>query len=86
MATALAGQGSGASLLAKLSLVVLLLNTLEKLISDRVAFESPTRTMQHIDTSLGLTDPFDNNTMEQIIDCLQSIAQTWERYSLSLNG
>jgi hypothetical protein len=62
------GQGSGASPSVWLSLVVLLLKTLEKLIPDRIAFESPTRSMQHSrlvdayvdDASLGLTDPFDD--------------------------
>ena len=41
------GQGSGASPAAWLTLVVLLLNTLEKVIPDRICFRSPDGTMEH---------------------------------------
>jgi hypothetical protein len=59
------GQGSGASPAAWLSLVVLLMLTLDKLVPERIHFESPT--LRHSllldafvdDTSLGFTDSGD---------------------------
>lgn len=87
------GQGSGASPAVWLSLVVLLLRTLEKLVPDRIMFESPSRQIQQCrlvdayvdDTSLGLTDNLSDSSLEEMIARLQIIAQTWE-HLLSLSG
>ena len=86
------GQGSGASPAVGLSLVVILMNTMDRIIPERMAFASPDGTNQHgrlldafvDDTSLGFTDPgaldFDG-----IVDRLREIAQTWEQL-LQLSG
>ncbi|KAI2488890.1 hypothetical protein MHU86_25944 [Fragilaria crotonensis] len=87
------GQGSGASPAVWLSLVVLLLNTLDKLVPDRITFESPTRHMHHSrlvdafvdDTYLGVNDFLSELTMEQLVERLQHIAGTWERL-LAISG
>ena len=87
------GQGSGASPAVWLTLVVLLLNTLEKLTPERISFESPNSTMTHTrlvdayvdDTSAGFTDPYSDFTLEDMIETLQRIAQSWE-HILSLSG
>lgn len=58
------GQGSGASPPVWLSLVVILMNTLDHLIPERMEFQSPDASIKHSclidalvdDTSLGLTD------------------------------
>jgi hypothetical protein len=58
------GQGSGASPAAWLSLVVLIMNTMDRIVSERVRFESPDSVMKHTrlidafvdDTSLSFTD------------------------------
>lgn len=87
------GQGSGASPAVWLSLVVLLLNTLEKLVPERLNFESPNGLLTHSrlvdafvdDTSLGINDFYSEMPMDDLVQRLQEIAQTWERI-LSLSG
>ena len=79
------GQGSGASPSAWLSLVVLLLQTIDRLVPERMAFTSGDGTITHSrlvdayvdDTSLGFTSSSDQSTSD-LISRLQSIAQTWE--------
>ena len=85
------GQGSGASPSVWLSLVVVLLNTLDRLIPERFSFTSPdgnwsnTRLVDAFvdDTSLGFSDS--DSDLAHLISRLQSIAQTWE-HLLSLSG
>ena len=80
------GQGSGASPAVWLSLVVILMNTLDRLIPERMTFKSPDSTMQHSrlidafvdDTSLGYTDA-GFLTLETMISKLTHMAQTWEK-------
>ena len=80
------GQGSGASPAVWLSLVVILLNTLERIVPERISFRSPDGTLDHRrlvdafvdDTALGLTDdgslPFST-----LVTSLERIAQIWEQ-------
>lgn len=87
------GQGSGASPAVWLSLVVILLHTLERLVPDRTAFESPNKCLTHSrlvdafvdDTSLGISDIDSEHTLEETVLRLQAVAQTWEKL-LSLSG
>jgi hypothetical protein len=87
------GQGSGASPSVWLTLVVLLLHTLEKLVPDRCSFESPSSKLTHHrlvdafvdDTSISITDSNSEWDLEELILRLQSAAQTWE-HLLSLSG
>ena len=87
------GQGSGASPSAWLTLVVILLQTLDRLIPDRINFSSPKGDLQHSrlsdafvdDTYLGFTSSDDTATLESLINRLQAIAQTWE-HLLFLSG
>jgi hypothetical protein len=87
------GQGSGASPSAWLTLVVILLQTLDRLIPDRINFSSPKGDIQHSrlsdafvdDTYLGFTSSDDTATLESLISRLQDIAQTWE-HLLFLSG
>ena len=80
------GQGSGASPAAWLTLVVLLLNTLEKVVPDRISFRSPDGTLEHRrlvdafvdDTALGLTDNGDRS-LADLVTALENAAQTWEQ-------
>ncbi|KAI2512439.1 hypothetical protein MHU86_1892 [Fragilaria crotonensis] len=80
------GQGSGASPSVWLTLVVVLMNTLDKIVPERMKFQSPDSTMRHNrlidafvdDTSLGFTDP-GLITLETMIGKLNHIAQTWEK-------
>ncbi|KAI2511593.1 hypothetical protein MHU86_2847 [Fragilaria crotonensis] len=79
------GQGSGASPSVWLTLVVVLMNTLDRLIPERMSFQSPDSSQRHArlidafvdDTSLGFTDP-GLITLETMIAKLNHIAQTWE--------
>lgn len=79
-------QGSGASPAVWLSLVVILLHTLDRLVPKRMSFSTPN--WQHIqherhtdayvdDTSLGFTDPYTVFSYEELINHFQSVAQTW---------
>ena len=78
------GQGSGASPAAWLSLVVLLMTTLDTIIPERMMFQSPdfqdSRLMDAFvdDTSLGFTD-YGILSSAEMIHKLNEIAQTWER-------
>ena len=82
------GQGSGASPSAWLTLVVILLQTLDRLVPDRINFSCPRRERLSDafvdDTYLGFTSQslsFDS----AIVDKLRTIAQTWE-HLLHLSG
>ena len=87
------GQGSGASPAIWLSLVVILLQTLDRLIPDRINFQSVSGDLVHSrlvdafvdDTSLGFTSKSDETSMDDMIQRLQHIAQTWE-HLLHLSG
>ena len=80
------GQGSGASPAVWLSLVVLLMNTLDRVVPERMEFTSPTASFTHSrlidafvdDTSLSFTDP-GVLRISEMIRRKNSIAQTWER-------
>ena len=80
------GQGSGTSPAAWLTLVVLLLNTWEKVIPERICFRSPDGTMEHRrlvdafvdDTALGITNHGDQS-FEELVASLTKAAQTWEK-------
>ena len=80
------GQGSGASPAVWLTLVVILMNTLERIIPERMEFQSPDTATRHTrlidafvdDTSLGFTDA-GVCSLETLIAKLNRIAQTWEK-------
>ena len=78
------GQGSGASPAAWLSLVVLLMFTLDKLVPERMDFSSPIHTHSRLidafvdDTSMGFTDS-GNLSCAEMIERLTIIAQHWEK-------
>lgn len=79
------GQGSGASPAVWLTLVVTLMNTLDRLVPERMQFESPDTVLRHSrlidafvdDTSLGYTDA-GYLSLETLIAKLNNMAQTWE--------
>ncbi len=85
------GQGSGASPAVWLTLVVILLNTPDRIVPERTHFSTPQASIQSSrlvnafvdDTSLGFTDT--NSTNEDMIQRLQAISQTWE-HLLHLSG
>ena len=87
------GQGSGASPSVWLSLVVILLQTLDRLIPDRVNFSCPSGAVTHKrladafvdDTALCFTSSSNETLYEQLVTKLQHIAQTWENL-LFLSG
>ena len=80
------GQGSGASPAVWLTLVVILMNTLDRITHERIRFRSPNSPMRHQrltdafvdDTSLAFND--NGNPMEyaNMIKRMQNIAQNWE--------
>ena len=80
------GQGSGASPAVWLTLVVTLMNTLDRMIPERMQFDSPDTHMRHSrlidafvdDTSLGFTDT-GYITLETMISKLNHMAQTWKK-------
>jgi hypothetical protein len=80
------GQGSGASPAVWLSLVVLLLNTLERVTPSRISFRSPDGTLDHRrlvdafvdDTAIGITDSGDKS-LPDLVKSLEDVAQTWEQ-------
>jgi hypothetical protein len=80
------GQGSGASPAVWLTLVVLLLNTLEKVVPERIWFRSHDGSLEHRrlvdafvdDTALGFTDD-GSSSLPDLITALERAAQTWEQ-------
>ena len=87
------GQGSGASPAVWLSLVVILLQTLDRLIPDRMTFRSIKGDIVHSrlsdafvdDTSVGFTSSYSDASIDDLIERLQHVAQTWE-HLLHLSG
>lgn len=87
------GQGSGASPAVWLSLVVIRLQTLDRLIPDRVNFSSLSGDIVHNrlsdafvdDTSLSFTSSSDTIDIDDLIARLEKVAQTWE-HLLHLSG
>ena len=87
------GQGSGASPSAWLTLVVILLQTLDRLVPDRINFSCPRRELTHArlsdafvdDTYLGFTSASQSLSFESMVAKLQIIGQTWE-HLLHLSG
>ena len=87
------GQGSGASPAVWLSLVIILLQTLDRLIPDRVNFSSLSGDIVHTrlsdafvdDTSLSFTSSSHDTDINELIVRLEKIAQTWE-HLLYLSG
>lgn len=80
------GQGSGASPAVWLTLVVTLMNTLDRVTQQRMTFQSPDSDSIHTrlvdafvdDTSLGFTDT-GTHTLSSLTETLSTIAQTWEK-------
>ncbi|KAI2493732.1 hypothetical protein MHU86_20802 [Fragilaria crotonensis] len=80
------GQGSGASPAVWLSLVVILLNTLERVVHERISFTSADGKIHHQrlvdafvdDTAIGLTDTGERS-LSELVAALASVAQTWEQ-------
>ena len=87
------GQGSGASPAVWLTLVVILMNTLERIITERIYFASPDTSYKHSrildafvdDTSIAFTDTGNIMTHESMVCRLGLAAQTWQRL-LSYSG
>lgn len=81
------GQGSGASPAVWLTLVVVLMNTLDRITKERLRFRSPDSPIHHArlidafvdDTSLVFNDNSCPMTPAQMITKMASIAQNWER-------
>jgi hypothetical protein len=86
------GQGSGASPAVWLTLVVVLMNTLDKITQERIRFCSPDAPDHHQrltdafvdDTSLAITDTYDPMTPNSMIQSIEKIAQNWEHSCLFL--
>ena len=80
------GQGSGASPAVWLTLVVILMNTLDRITRERIRFRSPDSTMRHQrlidafvdDTSLAFNDNGNQMGYDEMITKMEKIAQTWE--------
>ena len=80
------GQGSGASPAVWLTLVVVLMNTLDRIITERIRFRSPDSPTRHQrltdafvdDTSLAFNDHAHEMTYTTMIHKMQNVAQTWE--------
>ena len=80
------GQGSGASPAVWLSLVVILLQTLDRLIPDQVNFSSLSGDTVHTrlsdafvnNASLSFTSSSDYSYIDDLITRLEKVAQTWE--------
>ena len=85
------GQGSGASLSAWLTLVFILLQTLDRLVPNRINFSCPRRERLSADafvddTYLGFTSASQSLSFDSaMVDKWQTIAQTWE-HLLHLSG
>ena len=86
------GQGSGASPSVWLTLVVVLLHTLDRIIPDRMNFSAPSG-LSHSrlsdafvdNTSVGFTSSTSSVSSEDLITRLEHIAQSWE-HILHLSG
>ena len=80
------GQGSGASPAVWLTLVVILMNTVDRLTPECMYFASPNGSIKHSrradafvdDTALGFSD-YGTMTYHQMVEKLQEIAQRWEK-------
>jgi hypothetical protein len=79
------GQGSGASPAVWLTLVVILMNTLDRVTRERIRFRSPDSRMLHqrltdayVDTSLAFNDFGNKLEPAQMIRSMNQIAQNWE--------
>jgi hypothetical protein len=78
------GQGSGTSPAVWLTIVVTLMNTMDRLITPRMNFSSPDTTQRHSrlidafvdDTSLAFTDSTGSQMLQNLTDSLANIAQT----------
>jgi hypothetical protein len=87
------GQGSGASPAVWLSIVVILMNTLDRVTKPRMTFQSPDSSSKHTqhvnafvdDTSLGFTDAGEH-TLDSFTANLSTIAQTWEKVLFYSDG
>jgi Reverse transcriptase (RNA-dependent DNA polymerase) len=87
------GQGSGASPAVWLTLVVVLMNTLDRITKERITFRSPDTPEHHKrltdafvdDTSLAITDTYAPMKPNEMIRSIEQIAQNWERL-LFLSG
>jgi hypothetical protein len=79
------GQGSGASPAVWLTLVVILMNTIDRLTPEQMHSQSPSGHLTHSrladafvdDTSLGFTD-YGKRTSPEMVNTFQEIAQQWE--------
>ena len=88
------GQGSGASPAVWLTLVVVMMNTLERLISERISFASPDDKYQHTrlidafvdDTSLAFNDYNQEMLLPDMVRKLENAAQTWQRLQMCSGG
>ena len=88
-----AGQGSGASPAVWRKLVILHLHTLDRIVPDRMNFVPVADVRPHSqlsdafvdDTSVGFTSAVDDESYENLINCLQIVAQRWE-HLLFLSG
>jgi hypothetical protein len=87
------GQGSGASPAVWLTLVVILMNTLDPITKERIRFQSPDSPTRHQrltdafvdDTSLAFNDNGNQMDYDIMIHKMQQIAQNWENL-LSYSG
>jgi hypothetical protein len=87
------GQGSGASPSARLTLAVILLQTLDRLVPDHINFSCPRVELTHArlseafvdDTYLEYTSSSQSLSFESMVEKLQTIAQMWE-HLLFLSG
>ena len=87
------GHGSGASPAVWLSLVVLLLHVFDCIVPHRMHFEPIVGGRPHSrssdafvdDTSVGFTSGNDEDSYDEIINRLESVAQSWEKL-LHLSG
>ena len=81
------GQGSGASPAVWLTLVVILMNTLDRITRERIRFRAPDDPLMHSrlidafvnDTSLAFTDTAQVIPHDEMISRMEKIAQNWER-------
>ena len=80
------GQGSGASPAVWLSLVVIMMNTLDRITRERIRFRAPDDPVRHSrlidafvdDTSLAFNDKDTPRTKCDMISRMEKIAQNWE--------
>jgi hypothetical protein len=87
------GQGSGASPSVWLTLVVILLHTLDRLIPERMIFPTPNGQITYSrltdayvdDTSLGFTDNSSTLQFEEMILRIEQVAHSWS-HLLELSG